>query len=493
MAERSGEFRSPAARAARWSSVGPIVGADTAQPASRYSLTAALAEHRSVDLGAVPAPARRRPRDVRRASAVRQGARPADRSRCPCTSPAARSAPSRRRTRTCTATSGCGGRRLWSAIAAVRRSSLVLMFLVSRDGSRAAASRSRSRVVFGLGTMMLPLRGEPVRARPRGAARRSARGCVARASDAVTPRRAALGRSARRRRRCSRSTRPAIVLVVLARLRCSCAQRARIGWFVLGAAGAARRAGRGTSGPRSARRGTRRRRTTRARSTARARAATRSRPCTTSCAVLFGNRGLLVGAPIVLVGLGRRGAGSCVAGRGRVRRHAIVGARDRRAVPRAVRGLVGAPDSSRSPGPRYLIPALPFLAVPLAVVWDRLWRPALLVATWSGARSSRCRRRPPTSCCGIEQPPFPELPRIGVRRRRVPPDGVVDGVRARLGVVLVRVATVVTRVVACVAAACAARRHRRQLAGSRVADRSRPAVPTNRMFDSAGRRGAAIA
>src|SRR4249919_2201726 len=31
--------------------VGPIVGADTAQPASRYDLTAALAEHGSVDLG----------------------------------------------------------------------------------------------------------------------------------------------------------------------------------------------------------------------------------------------------------------------------------------------------------------------------------------------------------------------------------------------------------------------------------------------------------
>src|SRR5205823_7670248 len=30
--------------------VGPIVGADTAQPASRYDLTAALAEHGSVDL-----------------------------------------------------------------------------------------------------------------------------------------------------------------------------------------------------------------------------------------------------------------------------------------------------------------------------------------------------------------------------------------------------------------------------------------------------------
>src|SRR5262249_9735984 len=59
------------------------------------------------------------------------------------------------------------------------------------------------------------------------------------------------------------------------------------------------------------------------------------------------------------------------------------------------------------PGPRYVIPALPFLVVPLAVLWDRLWRPMLLAAIVGAAVSL-----PATTTfilLGIHQGPFPEF------------------------------------------------------------------------------------
>jgi len=59
------------------------------------------------------------------------------------------------------------------------------------------------------------------------------------------------------------------------------------------------------------------------------------------------------------------------------------------------------------PGPRYMIPALPFLAVPLAALWDRLWRPTLIAAVLGAAIAV-----PATATfllLGIGQAPFPEL------------------------------------------------------------------------------------
>src|SRR4029078_4175778 len=66
---------------------------------------------------------------------------------------------------------------------------------------------------------------------------------------------------------------------------------------------------------------------------------------------------------------------------GAARRHAIVAVAI--VVPFVVlcAGWSGLP-LLEEPGPRYLIPPLPFLAVPLAVMWDRLWQPALLFGAW---------------------------------------------------------------------------------------------------------------
>jgi hypothetical protein len=122
-------------------------------------------------------------------------------------------------------------------------------------------------------------------------------------------------------------------------------------------------------------------------------------------AVMFGDRGLLIGAPIGLVGL--VGAAWLIAsGEGAARRHAIV------AIAVVVPYLVLCAGWSglallEEPGPRYLIPALPFLAVPLAATWDRLWRPMVL-ATIIGAAISV-----PDAVTYIllrpKQPAFPEL------------------------------------------------------------------------------------
>jgi len=122
-------------------------------------------------------------------------------------------------------------------------------------------------------------------------------------------------------------------------------------------------------------------------------------------AVLFGNRGLLIGAPIALIGL----VGAVwliVSDEGAPRRHAIVALAV--IVPYLVlcAGWSGLP-LLEEPGPRYLIPALPFLVVPLAATWDRLWRPMVL-ATVIGAAISV-----PDAFTYIllrqKQPAFPEL------------------------------------------------------------------------------------
>jgi hypothetical protein len=121
--------------------------------------------------------------------------------------------------------------------------------------------------------------------------------------------------------------------------------------------------------------------------------------------VVFGYRGLVVGAPIALVGI-VAAAWLALRGEGRLRVHAAVALAV--FVPYLVlcAGWSGLP-ILEEPGPRYLIPALPFLAVPLAALWDRLWRPMLLASLVGAAISV------PTAftfiLLRIHQPPYPEL------------------------------------------------------------------------------------
>ena len=95
-----------------------------------------------------------------------------------------------------------------------------------------------------------------------------------------------------------------------------------------------------------------------------------------------------------------------IAASGASRRHAIVGLAV--VVPYLVlcAGWSGFP-LLENPGPRYLIPALPFFAAPLAAAWDRLWRPAVLFGLLGAVVSV-----PATITfvlLGIKQRPFPEL------------------------------------------------------------------------------------
>jgi hypothetical protein len=121
--------------------------------------------------------------------------------------------------------------------------------------------------------------------------------------------------------------------------------------------------------------------------------------------VLIGKRGVIIGAPIALVAL----VGAvwlAISGAGAARRQAMVALAI--VVPFVVlcAGWSGLP-LLEEPGPRYLIPALPFLAVPLAVMWDRLWRPAVLFAAWGALIAI-----PATITfilLGIGQPAVPEL------------------------------------------------------------------------------------
>ncbi len=121
--------------------------------------------------------------------------------------------------------------------------------------------------------------------------------------------------------------------------------------------------------------------------------------------VLFGSRGLWIGAPVALVAIAAA-VWLIATGRGAARRHAIVG------LAIIVPYLVLCAGWSgfallEDPGPRFLVPALPFLAVPLAFAWDRLRLPAVLFAAWGALIAV-----PATITfllLGIGQHAFPEL------------------------------------------------------------------------------------
>ncbi len=96
---------------------------------------------------------------------------------------------------------------------------------------------------------------------------------------------------------------------------------------------------------------------------------------------LFGQRGLFVLTPIVAVAV--VGAVLAIGQRTQVRRDAII----------ALAALVGMVVVSTgidglggdSPGPRYLIPALPLLAVPLAAIWQRVPLVCAITAVFGAA------------------------------------------------------------------------------------------------------------
>ena len=178
--------------------------------------------------------------------------------------------------------------------------------------------------------------------------------------------------------------------------------------------------------------------------------------------MLFSNRGLIVGAPIVLVGL-VAAAWLAISGSAASRRHAVVALAV--TVPYLVLcGLVGF-STLEYPGPRYLIPALPFFAAPLAAAWDRLWRPAVLFGLFGAVVSLPAATT--FILLGIKQPPFPELfRRVGAHEFLPTLWSMAFG---RVGVVLY-----VASVAACVALLLASLRRAGALATEAESNRHDP-------------------
>ena len=379
--------------------LGPLVGPDTAQPASRYDLTASLAEHGSVDLG----PYHHRLGVDR---AIYHGHLRSDKA----PGQPLLAVPVYAVGRALGADSAVHAREtgdlglwwvtLWSATLPFVILVALMFLAAERFASRNVALAVA--LLVGLSTMMLPhavnLYGHDL------AALFGFGAWLLLERDPISPRRAVLGgvlagAAVFTEYQC------AIILLVLAGYVLA-RHRARIGWFALGASAplvalawyqwaafgapwrtpAAFFAGTingTTEGGYSA-------------------------PGVQSLlAVLFGNRGLWVGAPVALLAL----AGAVwitKAGTDAARRHAIVALAIMLPYLVLVAGWSGF-KLLEDPGPRFLIPALPFLAVPLAVVWDHVWRLAVLLAAWGALIAVSATVTP--LLIGIGQPVLPVLPR----------------------------------------------------------------------------------
>ncbi len=96
--------------------------------------------------------------------------------------------------------------------------------------------------------------------------------------------------------------------------------------------------------------------------------------------VLTGNRGLLLLSPIVIVGFVASVRAAHTPARA-LRRNGIAACVICSGYLLLVAGWSGTP-TLETPGPRYLAPAIPFLAVPIAAAWKELRSAALLTATW---------------------------------------------------------------------------------------------------------------
>jgi hypothetical protein len=377
--------------------IGPIVGPDTAQPASRYSLTASIAEHGSVDLepyrhrlGVDRAEYRGELRSDKAPGQPLLGVPAYLVGRAFGAEPATQA---RER-----GDLGVWWQTFWSAM--VPFAALVaLMFLFAQHYARRGVAFAVA-LLIGVATMMLPhavnlyahdlaallafgawMTIEPVPA----SSRRIALGGLLAGAAVLTEYHAG------------------IVLVVLAGYVLA-RERGRFGWFALGAvvplgvlaAYQSIAFGAPWHTPSTYYAGTI--------------GGTSEGGFTIPGAhelvqIVFGYRGLVVGAPIALVGI-VAAVWLAASDRGRLRVHAIVALAI--VVPYLVlsAGWSGLP-ILEEPGPRYMIPALPFLAVPLAALWDRLWRPALIAAALGVAIAV-----PATATfllLGIGQAPFPEL------------------------------------------------------------------------------------
>jgi hypothetical protein len=344
---------------------GPIVGLDTSQPASRYSLTAAVAEHGSVDLG---------PYETQLGvdRAVYQGHLRSDKApgqpflavpvyllgRALGADSAAHTHPA--------ADLGLWWSTLWSAT--IPLAILVgLMFMMCARFARRRVAVAVS-VTFGICTMLLPhavnLFGHDL------AALFGFGAWIAVEHSPLTPRRAALG-GLLAGAAFATEYEAGIILAVLA-VYVLVRDRARLAYFASGCAfpllvlGWYQWAAFGAPWH------------TPASYFAGVIEGTSEGGYTIPSlhqlgSVLFGGGGLIVGAPIALVAL-VAAAASATRGTGAARIHAIVGLGVM--IPYVVlcAGWSGTP-TLVYPGPRYLIPALPFLAVPVAVLWDRFGRP----------------------------------------------------------------------------------------------------------------------
>jgi hypothetical protein len=97
--------------------------------------------------------------------------------------------------------------------------------------------------------------------------------------------------------------------------------------------------------------------------------------------VFTGTNGLLLLTPLTVVAIGA--AVMCARRGGETATHAVLALAVTGMYVVMIAGWSGTP-IAEDPGPRYLIPALPFLAVPLAVAWERLSRVAVLAAIAGG-------------------------------------------------------------------------------------------------------------
>ena len=155
-------------------------------------------------------------------------------------------------------------------------------------------------------------------------------------------------------------------------------------------------------------------------------------------ATLFRPHGLLLTSPIVLLALAAAVVVAWTWSAGAARRHAVMALAI--VVPYLLLCMVwkGTP-ALEEPGPRYMIPALPFLARPLAVLWSKVWRPAVLVAAWGaliGVSATVC-----FLLLGIGQSAWPELPSRVVDGEFLPT--VWSMALGRLGIVLHVVSVVI--------------------------------------------------
>jgi hypothetical protein len=377
--------------------VGPVVAADTAQPASRYDLTAALAEHGSVDL----APYRHR---LGVDHAVYRGHLRSDKAPgqpmlgvplyLAARAVGAESATQARER----GDLGLWWQTFWSAMVPFAALVALMFLFAERFASRRIALTVA--LLIGAGTMMLPhavnLYAHDL------AALCGFSAWYALEWGAVTARRAAVagllvGAAV------LTEYESGILLVVLGGY-LLVRHRKRIGWFALGAAAplgvlAAYQwiaFGAPWHTPSAYYAGTING-TTKGGYTI---------PGLHEIAqVGFGYRGLVVGAPIALVGLVAAGW-LAAKGDGRLRDNGVVALATFVPYLLLCAGWSGL-SLLEEPGPRYLIPALPFLAVPLAALWDRLWRPIVLASIVGLAISI-----PATYTfilLRIAQPPYPEL------------------------------------------------------------------------------------